>query len=352
MSTGTEICIGGHRVGPTHPVYIIAELSANHNGSLDAALEIVRAAARCGADAIKLQTYTADTMTIDSRDELFMIGKGTLWEGRNLYQLYEEAFTPWEWHKPLMDEAKRLGLDFFSTPFDFSAVDYLEELQVPVYKIASFEIVDLPLIRRVAETGKPIIMSTGMASLAEIDEAVRAARDGGCEQLALLKCTSAYPALPEEMDLRTIPHLAAAFGVVTGLSDHTLGPAVPVASVALGASIIEKHFTLSRDEPGPDSAFSLEPSEFRAMIEAVRVTEQALGRVCYEVTAKEESSRVFRRSLFVVKNVRRGEEFTPENVRSIRPGHGLAPKYIEQVWGRHASRDIERGTPVTWSLIS
>ncbi len=351
MSYSAEIKIGERRIGVGHPVYVIAELSANHNGSLDAGLEIVRASAKCGAQAIKLQTYTADTMTIDCRDKLFMIGEGTIWEGKNLYELYQEAHTPWEWHKPLMDEAKRLGLDCFSTPFDLTSVDFLESLDVPAYKIASFENVDLPLIRRVAETGKPIIMSTGMASLAEIDEAVRAAREGGCTELALLKCTSAYPASPEEMDLRTIPHLAESFRVVAGLSDHTMGLAVPVAGVVLGVSIIEKHLTISRAEPGPDSAFSLEPQELEQMVDAVRVTEAALGQVNYEVTAKEQASRVFRRSLFVVKDVRKGELFTSENVRSIRPGFGLLPKYLDEVLGRVAAKDIKHGTPISWQLI-
>lgn len=313
--------VSNRQIGLGNPVYIIAEMSANHNQDFDRAVEIIRAAKASGADAVKVQTYTPDTLTIDCDNEYFRI-EGTLWEGRTLYDLYEEAYMPWEWQPKLKKVANDLGLDFFSTAYDATAVDFLEELDVLVYKIASFEIVDLPLLRKIAQTGKPVIMSTGMATLAEIDEAVQTLRDAGCEQLALLKCTSAYPAPPEEMNLRTIPHLAEAFGVPAGLSDHTLGIAVPVAAGALGACIVEKHFTLSRDEPGPDSAFSLEPQEFKAMVEAIRVAEKALGEVSYEVTEKQQESRVFRRSLFVVKDMEAGEEFTEENVRSIRPGYG------------------------------
>ena len=333
-----------------HPVYVIAEMSANHNQDFDRAVEIIRAAKASGADAIKVQTYTPDTLTIDCDNEYFRI-EGTLWEGRTLYDLYEEAHMPWEWQPKLKKVANDLGLDFFSTAYDATAVDFLEELDVPVYKIASFEIVDLPLLRKIAQTGKPVIMSTGMATLAEIDEAVQSLRDAGCEQLALLKCTSAYPAPPEEMNLRTIPHLAEAFGVPAGLSDHTLGIAAPVVAVALGACIVEKHFTLSRDDPGPDSAFSLEPQEFKAMVDAIRVAEKALGEVSYEVTEKQQESRVFRRSLFVVKDMEAGEEFTEENVRSIRPGYGLHTRYLNQVLGREACYDVERGTPFGWKSI-
>jgi N-acetylneuraminate synthase len=274
-----------------------------------------------------------------------------MWEGRNLYDLYGEAYTPWDWQPKLQEVAHGLGLDFFSTPFDETAVDFLEAMEVPAYKIASFETVDLPLLGRVARTGKPIIMSTGMATLAEIDEAVGSIRDAGGGQLALLKCTSAYPSPPEEMNLRTIPHLAEAFGMPVGLSDHTMDVAVPAAAVALGACIIEKHFTLSRALPGPDSAFSLEPSEFKEMVDAVRTTEQALGTVHYGISHREEESRVFRRSLFVVHDVQAGEPFTDCNVRSIRPGHGLHTRHLRDVIGRRARRAIARGTPLTWDLV-
>jgi len=340
-----------HPIGSGTPVYIIAEMSANHNQDFDTAVRILHAAKESGADAVKLQTYTPDTLTIDCHNEYFRIGKGTIWEGKNLYALYGEAYTPWEWQPKLKALADELGLDLFSTPFDVTAVDFLEEMEVPAYKIASFEIVDLPLVRYIAQKGKPIIMSTGMATLAEIEEAVTTIRETGNEQIALLKCTSAYPALPEEMNLRTIPHLAEAFGVVTGLSDHTLEIAVPVAAVALGACIVEKHFTLSRAEPGPDSAFSLEPHEFKAMVEAIRVAEKAVGRVSYGVTEREQASRVFRRSLFVVKDVRVGEPFTEENIRSIRPGYGLHTRYLPDVLGRRAAQDIRQGTPLRWDLI-
>lgn len=343
--------IADRTIGLGQPTYIVAEISANHNQDFEQAQAIVREAARAGADAVKLQTYTPDTLTIDCSRDYFRVG-GTIWEGRNLYELYSEAYTPWEWQPRLKQMAEDLGLDLFSTPFDNTAVEFLEAIEVSAYKIASFEIVDLPLIRRIARTGKPIIMSTGMATLAEIDEGVHTAREAGATQIALLKCTSAYPAPPEEMNLRSMPHLAQAFGLPVGLSDHTLGIAVPVAAVALGACIVEKHFTLSRDLPGPDSAFSLEPHEFKAMVEAIRVAEKALGEVHYDVTEREAASRVFRRSLFVVQDMKAAEEFTEENVRSIRPGHGLHTRYLEQVIGRHAAGDIERGTPLSWELIS
>jgi len=345
------IKIRDRRIGPEQPVYIVAEISGNHNQDFNEAVRILHAAKEAGADAIKLQTYTPDTITINCHTEPFRI-KGTMWEGRNLYELYGEAYTPWEWQPKLKQVADELGLDCFSTPFDSTAVDFLEKMDVPAHKIASFELVDLSLIHRVACTGKPVIMSTGMASLTEIDEAVRAFRDGGGKQLVLLKCTSAYPSPPEEMNLRTIAHLAEAFGVPVGLSDHTLGIAVSVAAVALGACVIEKHFTLSRAAGGPDAAFSLEPSEFKAMVEAVRTAEKALGRVSYEVTPNETASRVFRRSLFVVADMRTGELFTEQNVRSIRPGHGLSPKYLSDVLGRQATVDIKRGTPLRWTDIS
>lgn len=346
-----QIMVNNRRISSNAPVYVVAEMSANHAQDFDQAVKILEAAKRACADAVKLQTYTPDTMTVDSDNEYFRI-KGTIWEGRNLYDLYGEAYTPWDWQPKLKDIAEGLGLDLFSTPFDSSAVDFLEQMGVAAHKVASFEIVDLPLLRKIAKTGKPVIMSTGMATLAEIDEAVQTIRDAGGTQLALLKCTSAYPALPEEMNLHTIPHLAEAFDVPVGLSDHTLDIAVPVAAVALGACIIEKHITLSRADGGPDSAFSLEPHEFKAMVEAVRVAEKALGTVHYGVSEAESKSRVFRRSLFVVKDMKAGEAFTEENVRSIRPGYGLHTRYLNEVIGKVSSCDIPRGTPLNWGLCA
>lgn len=347
----SKIVINQRVVNSSSPTYIIAEMSANHNQDFARAVQIIKAAADAGADAIKLQTYTPDTITIDSDKAPFQI-KGTLWEGRNLYDLYGEAYTPWDWQPKLKEVANGLGLDLFSSPFDFTAVGFLEEMGVPAYKIASFELVDLPLIRKVSQTGKPVIMSTGMATLGEITEAVHTARKVGAEQVALLKCTSAYPAPPEEMNLRVIPHLAKTFNVVAGLSDHTLGTTVPIASVTLGARIVEKHFTLSREDGGPDSAFSLEPAEFRQMVVAIRTTEKALGQIQFEPTKKEQASRAFRRSLFVVKDMHAGETFTVEHVRSIRPGTGLHTRYLDDIIGRRASRDIARGTPLEWSLVT
>jgi pseudaminic acid synthase len=345
--------IDGRPIGGTPPhTFIIAELSANHGGSLDNALRIVRAAAEAGADALKLQTYRPDTITIDADTEPFRISSGTVWDGRTLFSLYEEAYTPWEWHAPIRDEALKLGMTWLSSPFDATAIDLLESLDTPAYKIASFEIVDIGLIRRVAETGKPMIISTGMATLAEVEEAVTAARDAGAAEIALLKCTSAYPAPPEEVDARTIPHMAQAFGVPVGLSDHTLGIAVPIAAVALGAAIVEKHLTLRRVDGGPDSGFSLEPKEFAEMVDQIRVAEQALGDINYTPTAHEASSRSLRRSLFVVEDVGAGESFTETNVRSIRPGQGLHTRHLPDVLGRSAVRDVKRGTPLSWDLIA
>jgi pseudaminic acid synthase len=346
-----NIEIAGRSIGIRNKVYVVAELSANHNHDLDQAVQLIKAAKEAGADAIKLQTYTPDTITMDCDNEYFRIGKGTIWEGRNLYELYKEAYTPWEWQPRLKQIANGLGMDLFSTPFDPTAADFLEQMGVPAYKVASCELVDIPLIQYIAKTGKPIIMSTGMATLAEIDEAVTAAREAGCKDIALLKCTTAYPAEPAEMNLRTIPHMAEAFGVPVGLSDHTLGIAVPVAAVALGACIVEKHFTLSRSIPGPDSAFSLEPHEFRAMVDAVRITEKALGKVNYAVTDKEVASRVFRRSLFVVKDMKAGDVLTRENIRSIRPGYGLHTRFQEKLIGYKANENIPAGTPLGWRLI-
>lgn len=343
--------IGNRVIGHGNPVYIVAELSANHNQDFDRAVQLIHAAKDAGADAIKVQTYTADTITIASDRDCFRIGGGTLWDGRTLYDLYQEAYTPWEWQPQLKIVAENLGLDFFSSPFDATAVDFLEAMHVPAYKLASCELVDLPLIAKIAATGKPLVISTGMATIDEIEEAIATARDSGAKQIALLKCTSAYPAPVEEMNLRTIPDLARQFAVPVGLSDHTRGIAVPVAAVTLGACIIEKHLTLSRSLGGPDAEFSLEPHEFREMVETVRIAEDALGPVQLGPTPHEESSRRFRRSLFVVESVEQGELFTNKNVRSIRPAQGLHTRYLPQVLGRRAARRIERGTPLTWDLI-
>ncbi|MBK8905701.1 MAG: pseudaminic acid synthase [Anaerolineaceae bacterium] len=343
--------INGHTIGPGHPTYIIAEMSANHNHDFDLAVKIMEAAKAAGADAIKLQTYTPDTITIDCDSEYFQI-KGTIWEGKNLYELYGEAYTPWDWQPKLKEIANNLGMDLFSTPFDETAVTFLEQMHVPAYKVASFENVDLPLLRRIAQTGKPIIMSNGMATLAELDEAVQTLYQAGATELALLKCVSSYPARPEDMNLRTIPNMAQTFGVPVGLSDHSMDIAVPVTAVALGACIIEKHFTLSRNMKGPDSEFSLEPDEFKQMVAAVRTADQALGKVQYGPTQIETKSKSFRRSLFVVEDIDAGEPFTAKNVRSIRPGHGLHTRYLPDVLGKKAGKPVKRGTPVTWDLLS
>ena len=346
------IQIGERRIGSGAPVYVIAELSGNHNQNFDQAVRIVHAAKEAGADAVKLQTYTADTITIRCDREEFRIGGGTLWDGRNLHDLYGEAYTPWEWQPRLKEVADKLGLDLFSSPFDDSAVDFLKEMDVPAYKLASFELVDIGLIQKMSGTGKPLIMSTGMATLEEINEAIQVARQAGATQIALLKCTSAYPSSPGEMNLRTIPELARRFEVPVGLSDHTMGIEAPVAAVALGACIIEKHLTLSRAQKGPDSDFSLEPAEFKALVEAVRVTELALGKVHFGITPQESKSRIFRRSLFVVENIKQGEVFTAKNLRSIRPAHGLHTRYLAEILGKHAACDIERGTPMAWGFVA
>jgi pseudaminic acid synthase len=346
------VIIQGRRVGPHEPVYIVAEISANHHQRLEEAQELIRAAGKAGADAVKLQTYTPDTLTIPCENQFFRIPSGSPWGGRTLYDLYAEAYTPWEWHENLKEVARKVGITLFSTAFDPGAVRFLEDLDMPAYKIASFEMVDLPLLRRVGETGKPVILSTGMATLEEIREAVQTLRQTGNTQISLLKCTSAYPAPPSEMNLRTIPHLAATFQLPVGLSDHSLGLAAPVAAVALGACILEKHLTISRSEPGPDAGFSLEPDEFKLMVEVVRETEKALGEVSYKPTPHEEGSICFRRSLFSVRDIGKDEIFTDENVRSIRPGYGLPPKYITAVLGKRAARVIPRGTPLAWDLIN
>jgi pseudaminic acid synthase len=346
-----EFIIGKHKIGRNNPVYIIAEMSANHNQDFDQAVRIIHAAGEAGADAVKLQTYTPDTITINCNNEYFRIGKGTIWEGQTLYNLYRDAYTPWEWQPKLKRIADGLGLDLFSSPFDQTAVDFLEDMDVPAYKIASAELVDIPLIQRVAETGKPMIISTGMATLAEIDEAVRAAKAAGATRMALLKCTSSYPAPPEEMNLCTIPHMADTFQLPVGISDHTLGIAVSVAAVSLGACIVEKHFTLSRSIPGPDSTFSLEPREFQSLVKAIRTAERAMGEVNYAVTGSEAASRVFRRSLFVVRDMPAGSTFDKDNVRSIRPGHGLHPRHLADILGRKILRDATAGTPISWDMI-
>ncbi|MBM4134042.1 MAG: pseudaminic acid synthase [Nitrospira sp.] len=344
--------INGRRIGPGQPTYVVAELSGNHHQSFDRAVELICAAKGAGADAVKIQTYTADTITLDADTPDFHIPGDNTWGGRTLHDLYREASTPWEWQPRLQRAALDLGLDFFSSPFDPSAVDFLERLRVPAYKVASFELVDIPLIERIARTGKPIILSTGMAGLDEIGEAVAAARDAGATQVALLKCTSAYPAPPDEMNLAAIPILAMRFGVPVGLSDHSLDPAVPVAAVALGAAIVEKHLILSRTEGGPDAAFSLEPDEFRDVTRAIRTVERARGTGEPSLTAGEAKNRLFRRSLYAVADVRAGEPFTERNVRSIRPAYGLPPKDLSRVLGRRAVRDIPRGTPLKWDLIA
>jgi len=346
-----KFVINNRQIGPELSTYVIAEISANHNQEYERAVEIINAAAVAGADAIKVQTYTPGTLTIDCDKEIFRI-KGTIWDGRKLYDLYKEAYMPWEWQPKLKQVAHDLGLDFFSTAYDKTAVDFLESMDVPVYKIASFELVDLPLLRLVAQTGKPIILSTGMATLDEINEAVQTIREAGGEQLALLKCTSVYPAPPDEMNLLTIPHLAETFGVPTGISDHTLGILIPVISVSNGACIVEKHFTISRRDPGPDSEFSLEPDEFRQMVEAIRMTEKALGEVKYQATDREQSSKVFRRSLFVVEDIKEGEKFSQQNIRAIRPGNGLHTRFMDEIIGLSATRTISRGTPLSWDYIN
>ncbi len=345
--------IAGRQIGRGHVPFVIAEMSGNHNQSLDRALEIVEAAARSGAHAIKLQTYTPDTMTLDLDEREFHIGDaGSLWQGKSLYQLYGEAYTPWEWHQPVFERARNLGLIPLSTPFDDSAVDFLEQLDAPCYKIASFENTDLPLIRRVAATGKPLIISTGMASLAELDDTVQAARAAGCRDLVLLKCTSTYPATPENSNILTIPHLRELFGCEVGLSDHTMGTGVAVASVALGASVIEKHFTLSRADGGVDSAFSMEPHEMSQLVAESERAWLAMGKVSYGPLEAERKSLQFRRSLYAVKDIQAGETLCKENVRAIRPGLGLPPKYLETILGKSAGQDIKRGTALQWSMIA
>lgn len=343
--------IGSREVGPDAPVYVIAELSANHNKDFATATRTIHAAKEAGADAVKLQTYTPDTITLASGRDEFRVTGGTLWDGRTLHELYGAAYMPWEWQPKLKKIAEDQGMDLFSTAFDSTAVDFLEQMHVPAYKVASFELVDIPLIQKMARTGKPLIVSTGMATVEEIEETVHAAREVGASEIALLKCTSAYPAPPEEMNLRTIPEMMRRFDVPVGLSDHTMGIAAAVAAVALGACIIEKHLTLLRSVPGPDSAFSLEPDEFKSMVDAVRAAEKALGTVSFGPSRKEESSKIFRRSLFAVEDVKKGAVFGSNNIRSIRPGHGLHPRHLSEVLGKRAAQDIKRGTPLSWELV-
>lgn len=347
-----EIIIKGRKIGADHLPFIIAEMSGNHNHSLERALAIVDAAADCGVQALKLQTYTADTMTIDiDENEFFIHDPKSLWQGNSLYKLYQQAYTPWEWHKPIFDRCRERGIIAFSTPFDGSSVDFLESLDVPCYKIASFEMTDLPLIRKVAATKKPMIISTGMATVSEIDETVRTAREAGCREIILLKCTSTYPASPEHTNIATLPHMRQLFNCQVGVSDHTMGVGVSIAGVALGATVIEKHFTLSRTDGGVDSAFSMEPAEMSGLVtESVRAW-QALGEITYGPSEKERESLSYRRSLYVVKDIQAGDLFTEENIKAIRPGFGLAPKYYEVIIGKRAKTDLKRGTPVSWSLL-
>ena len=346
------IRIADRNIGPNDPPFIIAEMSGNHNQSLDRALEIVEAAAQAGAHALKLQTYTADTMTLDVAGQGFRVDdERSLWAGKTLHELYDEAHTPWDWHEPIFRRCAELGMIAFSTPFDASAVDFLESCRVPCYKVASFENTDIPLLRRVAATGKPVIMSTGMASLAELDDSVRALREAGCRELVLLKCTSTYPATPECSNVRTSPHLRELFGCEVGLSDHTHGVGAAIAAVALGATVVEKHFTLRRSDGGIDSAFSMEPAEMQMLVAECERAWQSLGTVTYGATAPEQASLPYRRSLYVVRDVAAGEPFSAENVRAVRPGYGLAPKHIDRFLGKPARRALRRGEPLSWDML-
>lgn len=346
-----RIKIGSRYIGDGEPTFIVAEMSANHLQDKKRAEEIIYAAHEAGADAVKLQTYTADTITLDCDNEYFQITQGTIWDGTTCYKLFQEAYTPWEWQPDLMKLANDLGMECFSSPFDNTAVDFMEEMKMPAYKIASFEIRDIPLIRRVARLGKPVIMATGIAYLGDIERAVRACREEGNEQIILLKCTSTYPTPYEDMNLKVIPHMADTFDCLTGLSDHSMGSAVAVAGVALGAVMVEKHLTLARADGGPDGAFSMEPVEFKRMADEIRIAEKALGKVTYRLTDKQEKSREEGRSLFVTADMKQGDVFTAENVRSIRPAFGLAPVHYEEVLGQRAKTDIARGTPLTWKDI-
>lgn len=346
-----RIRIGERFLGEGEPTFIVAELSANHLQDYHRAEETIRAAKEAGADGVKLQTYTPDTITMDCDNEYFQIKQGTIWDGTTFYKLYQEAYTPWDWQPKLMKLANELGMECFSSPFDFTAVDFMEEMKMPAYKIASFEIRDIPLIRKIARLGKPVIMATGIAYLEDIERAVRVCREEGNEQIVLLKCTSTYPTPYEDMNIKVLPNMAETFGCLTGLSDHSMGTAVAVASVALGAKMIEKHFTLSRADGGPDAAFSMEPEEFRRMADDVRIVEKALGEVTYKLTDKQEKSREEGRSLFVVKDMKAGDIFTEDNMRSIRPAFGMAPRHYEEILGKKARTDIRRGTPLGWEHV-
>lgn len=351
MPVTADVSIAGRSIGRAHEPYVIAEISANHNGDLGRALQLIEAAAATGADAIKIQTYTPDTMTLDSARPEYMI-KGGLWDGYKLHDLYAQAQTPYEWHKPMFDCARKLGVTLFSTPFDDTAVELLASLDAPAYKIASFEAIDLELISLAARQGKPLIISTGMATLGEIQDAVSAARQGGCSQIVLLHCVSAYPSPIEEANVATVPHLGEAFGVVSGLSDHTPGSAASVAAVVLGGAVIEKHFTLARSDGGPDAAFSLEPAEFKQLVSDCKNAWRAVGRVDYDLLGSERGSLVFRRSLIVTADIAKGETITRANVRCLRPGHGLAPRHLPEILGRVAARDITRGEPLKRDMLA
>lgn len=349
-STCKSIEIGGRHIGGDFPPFVIAELSANHNGRIDVAMQIIEEAKNAGADAVKMQTYRPDTITLENSGEAFKI-KGGLWDGRTLYDLYEEAHTPWEWHKPLFDHARKVGITIFSSPFDKTAIDLLEDLNAPAYKIASFEAIDHALIRYAASTGKPMIISTGMADDEEIEEAIDAARSGGCRDLAILHCVSGYPAPPEDYNLRTIPDMIERFGLVTGLSDHTLDNTTAITSIALGAAIIEKHFTLDRNGGGPDDSFSLEPAEMKGLCDGARTAWQAMGRVDYGRKSSEQGNVKFRRSLYFVKDLRAGETIAEDSIRSVRPGYGLAPKHLDSLIGRNVKTDVAFATPVSWDVV-
>jgi pseudaminic acid synthase len=346
-----EITIGNRKICRESPAFIIAEMSGNHLQDFNLAVRTINAMKEAGVDAVKLQTYTPETITIDSDNEYFQIKQGTIWDGQTLYKLYQEAYTPWEWQPKLKEIAEDLGLICFSSPFDKTAVDFLENMNIPCYKVASFEITDIPLIEYIASKGRPVIISTGIATLCDIEESVNACKRMGNNQVALLKCTSSYPTPVEEVNLKTIQSLAETFKTIVGLSDHTLGISVPVAAVALGAKIIEKHFILDRKLGGPDAAFSLEPEEFSNMVKAIREVEKAVGEVSYELSDKIRKNREFARSLFIVKDMKKEDVFTEENLRSIRPGHGLPPKYYDTFLGRRVNRDVKKGTPLSWNLI-
>lgn len=346
-----RITIGNNIIGENGRTYVIAEMSGNHNNDYDRAVRIIEAAKESGADAIKVQTYTADTITLNCDNKYFQITQGTLWDGRTLHKLYEEAYTPWEWQPKLMKATNDLGMDFFSSPFDPTSVDFLEDMKVPAYKIASFEITDIPLIRKVAALGKPVIISTGIAKLADIELALETCRQAGNENVILLKCCSAYPTPYEDINLKTMVSMAESFDCITGLSDHTMGSTVAGASVAMGAKVIEKHLTLSRADGGVDSQFSMEPAEFRKMVDDIRIIEKAIGRVTYDLSDKQAAEREHSRSLFVSKDMKAGDVFTPDNCRSVRPGYGLHTKHYEEILGKHIACDAAMGTPLRWDMI-